>query len=360
LAIIVDIEPAISDQTGSRVMFHVGGIAALTFLLQSTTAAKVVELLGVTKKSMVRQRMIIQFEKKMSEECNGALQEQLTSRADDCRFSGANVEIVRAMVPALQENHGGTDDEPLESADVAVSSASSGVDREKQQRESSEMALIRIYREVHLRVVQHHYWQAIEEGILPRSDKVTRILLHSTNEALDTAGICLNDWQVIARQLDPHRPSGLMSFMGDIVDRRPFSWIAEFKRTFNPEFRMMRNIYVALCFQEAHAHARMTVPHFFGTGTALDVKVQEQVAYESQVECRRAAELLEQVPAEQVELGKSEMLSRKLLQVQMEEIDSLLAKGLLKQSEADYLEYQVTTAMRKIVHSPKTSWLEAM
>lgn len=357
MAIVVDIHPSISEQMGSRVMFHVGGIAALTFLVQSTTAAKVVEFLGVTKKSTVRKNMMKQFEKHMAEDSDKSLTKHL-QKSDDCRFSGANVDIVRAMVPALRKD--GSIGEPSPSEDER-SEAETAQSAPEGDAESDSSALLRIYREVHLHVVQHHYWQAIEEGILPKSDKVTRILLHSANEALDNAASSLNDWQVISTkwQVNADEPGAVMNFLGNLVEQPPFCWWPELVRTFSPEFRKMRKIYVALCFQEAHAHARLELPNFFGTDTSLDASVQEQVAYESQQECLRAAEFLQLMPEEQVELGKSEMLSRKLLQVQMEEIVDLLSKGLLKQSEADFLENQVTTAMRKIVHTPKSKWLEA-
>merc|ERR1719221_1947064 len=127
--------------------------------------------------------------------------------------------------------------------------------------------------------------------------------------------------------------------MGDVVETRPFRWIPEFRRTFSHEFRTMRKVYVALCYQDAHERARSEVPTFFGSDSELDAKVQQRVAEESLEQCKKAAELLELVPAESVELGKSEMLARKLLQLQMEHVTTMLDKGLLTNSEANVLEF---------------------
>mmetsp|Transcript_252 Transcript_252/g.540 ORF Transcript_252/g.540 Transcript_252/m.540 type:complete len:934 (-) Transcript_252:70-2871(-) len=337
LAIIVDIEPGIDKQMGSRVMFHVGGVAALTFIINATTSAKLLSLLGLTKTSHARERMLSQFQLHTAELIARVFEEDLES-PDDIRFKGANRAIVRGMVPGLR---------PMSSPPVEITNPS----------EEEEHQLLRIYREAFLRVVQNHYWAGIEEGVIPRNLKAARILLHSTDEALDNSWLCINDWDVISRDINMNQPNSLMKFLGDVVDHRPFRWVAEFRRTFSNEFRTMRKVYVALCYQEAHLRARAEVPTFFGADSELDKRVQQKVAQESTEQCKQAAELLEVVPAESVELGKSEMLARKLLHLQMERVTHMLDKGLFTNSEANHLEHQVTQAVRDIVNLPKDTWL---
>jgi len=58
-----------------------------------------------------------------------------------------------------------------------------------------------------------------------------------------------------------------------------------------------------------------------------------------------------------VELGKSEMLARKLLHTQRESLAELREQGFLTASEASHMEHQVLEAQRHIVNAPKDSWV---
>jgi NhaP-type Na+/H+ or K+/H+ antiporter len=367
LAIIVDIEPAIDERMGSRIMFHVGGMAALTFIVNSTTAAPLLRALGLAHTSRTRQQLIRQFSTHMSERCANIFDELIKS-PDDVRFSGASPAMVRAMVPALQGAEPAgilrKDTAALDPA-AAEESASLGQMAEKastskEDAEKAERALAQIYREMHLQVVQHHYWKMIEEGVVPRNLKVTRILIHSTNEALDNSSVCLNDWDVIARVVNLRSPSAIVKMLGEFAEQRPFCWIPEFASSFKQEFRIMFKVYAILCFMEAHARARQEVPTFFGKDTALDTTVQEVVARESEQETQKAAELLAQLPRGAVQMGKSELLSRKLLNDEMGSIGNMLDKGLLSRSEANHLEHKVTKALRRIFKTPKRQWASAL
>jgi len=120
----------------------------------------------------------------------------------------------------------------------------------------------------------------------------------------------------------------------------------------------MQSVYLALSFQEAHQRAQEEIPKHFAAHDALDLQVQQQVAGESAMECRYAAEFLEDLPGEYVELGKSEMLARKLLHMQAERIEYMQEKGLLTSSEASDLEHQVYMAARRIQNAPKEIWLD--
>merc|ERR1719478_1435733 len=66
LAIIVDIDPGIDKKTGSLVMFHVGGVAALTFVVNATTCASLLRQLGLTKRSAMHEQVLDQLSHHMS------------------------------------------------------------------------------------------------------------------------------------------------------------------------------------------------------------------------------------------------------------------------------------------------------
>merc|ERR1719469_99129 len=67
LAIMVDAEPGISKRDGSLIMFHVGGMAALTMIVNATSTAPLLKKLGLTKDLPQKQRMMMHFKKEMEE-----------------------------------------------------------------------------------------------------------------------------------------------------------------------------------------------------------------------------------------------------------------------------------------------------
>jgi len=341
LAIIVDLEPGISKERGSRVMFHVGGIAALTFLVNATTASSLLRWLGLTKTSQVKERTMTQFSMHIAEKISHTFEEELRG-TEDVRFVGASRSIVRAMVPALKG--------PLPHFRAQSRSLDSG-------SESGEGSLARIYREAFLKAVQYYYWEAIEEGVLPRRMEVAQLLLHSTEEAMDSARGRLCDWDIIARELGEGKPGMISKAFSKLAQSRPFSSMTYFRRHTQDGLNLTKVIAI-LCFQGAHAQAQVSVPAHFGQDEAMDVLVQQQVARESQVQCRRAGEMLDRdLSRDVVEVCKSEMLARKLLQMQGKQVDELKEMGLLTSSEADHLLHQVEVALRILVKQSKSTWL---
>merc|ERR1719389_27206 len=93
MAIIVDLEPEIDRQTGSHVMFYVGGIAALTTLVNATTSAPLLRALGLTKPDRMKVRMLKQFERQLTQKVRTQFS-TLVESPSDVRFQGANVELV--------------------------------------------------------------------------------------------------------------------------------------------------------------------------------------------------------------------------------------------------------------------------
>lgn len=340
LAIIVDLEPGIDKRKGSLIMFHVGGMAALTMLINATWSASLLRALNLMKVPHMKERMLKQFERKIQLVTEKEFEDQMQS-PDDLRFAGANRDMVREMVPALK------DSEPMTMYKEDATDRVPG----------AEMQLLKIYREVFLKVVQNCYWDAIEEGIVPRSLRVARILLQSTDEALETTSTNLSDWDVISRDINMAPVGRITQLLAQVVEVQPFSWFVEFRRSFSDEFRQMRKVYAVLCFQEAHTRARKEVLQLFNTGDDLDERVHRLVSLESEAECRRATELLMLLPANHVELGKSEMLARRLLHKQMESVQELEEKGLLTAAEASELEHRAHDSIRQIVNLPKKTWL---
>jgi len=342
LAIIVDLEPEIAERTGSRVMFHAGGLAALTTIINATTVSALLRYLGMTKTPKMKQWILSQFEAHLKEFTHQKFAEHLQD-PDDVRFSGASEGIVTAMVPSLCGGH-----------DSKIPDFEDGGTQNPME---SQGDLIRIYREVYLRVVQNNYWEAIADGVLPRSSMITRVLLQSANAALDNTWLCLNDWEIIEQSLYSEILTAEPSWRTKLSEH----WLSKiaplFRETYSKEAAIVNICLAALSFQDAHHRAQREVPKYIGSGERFDDEVEAQIARESSEQCELAEKMLGMLPKEQVEVAKSKMLARKLLSQQLERISFMSEKGLLTESEASHMEQNVNEAIRKLVQSDSGRWL---
>lgn len=334
MAIIVDLEPGVDKRMGSRIMFHVGGIAALTTFINATTVAGLLRLLGLSKASELRKRMLTEIEGKMALRAKDLFDAQIRA-PDDVRFDGANADIVRMMVPALSKSvPSGLMSRAAEGQPADVS-------------EIQERSWLHLYREVFLKIVQNHYWDAINDGIISRHSHLARTLLHSTNAAMDRSHQGLCDWDLIEES----------------TNRKP-SWLTRFHtgESLSSEQLHLHIIYGCLSFLDAHHRAQEEVPAYFqsasGVNEALLVQVEQQINIESTQECQRALQQLQALPVEKVTLAKSKMLARRLLNLQIDEVQFLKSKGVIAEMEASELEHNVHEAIRHLLSTPPHVWLQ--
>jgi len=353
LAIIIDLEPAVSKQMGTRVMFHVGGIAALTFLVNATTAASLLRLLGLAGTSTLKERMLDIFAQTVTDESISVFAEH-SDGFGDMRFNGAKPELVRAMVPALNGR-------ALDGYQKVITRRRSITLHEDVVPSDSSMPvkskLLQAYREVFMKLVKHRYWNAVEAGIIPRNWKVSGALLHATDEALEDSATPLNDWEVLTKGNILREPGPFLNCMASLAECRPFKFLPEFRSTYSTKFQTLHKAWLAISFIDAHVHAQKKAPTHFDGNDVTTQKVAEQVEQESSSECHRATELLEGMDPEWVQLAKSLMFARKLLQTQLGELEHVSEKGILDASEVQCMEQCIVEAMREITFANPSIWL---
>lgn len=313
LAIIIDEEPLVSREMGARIMFHVGGIAALTLLINATTAAPLLRALGLARSSRADEKKLAVLSKHLAEHTAHAV---AAAKEDttDLRFSGADEAILREMVPELSQ-------------EVAA---------EVPRDAGGETA--QAYREAFLNVVRSHYSSAITKGILPRTSESARLLLSSVDVAIDSAPEILKDW----------------AFIHDALEA-PKNQLARLAGEYSMDETMQKS-YCVLSFLEAHRQAREDLPRFFHNDS---VEVQDLVAAESTAEALEATRLLQGLPSDLVTLARTEMLARKLLQEQLDEVAELKERGLLTSSDASKLDHRVQSSLLKLLRQPKSQWLQS-
>jgi len=315
LAIVIDEEPGISTQMGGRIMFHVGGIAALTLLVNATTAAPLLRYLGLAKTSKAGEAKLASFAEHLSEVAGREV--ATIKKGTDVRLAGANEEMLRVMVPALQVSEKAPE---LSSADAETEQT---------------------YREAFLHGVQHQYWHDISIGVVPRRSDSARILLNSVQEGMAQAWESLNDWESVSTGLEKRSclsvMAGSMLFSGEEMDLT------------------MQKVYCVTCFLRAHEKAREELPRFF-KGTSLTV--QQLVDKESKAQCQEAEKLLASLPADSVELGRTQMAARKILNHNLQEVEHLKERGMVAASEAAKLSHDVHNALRDLLSRKNSEWLD--
>merc|ERR1719217_1407739 len=101
MAIIVDREEQVPTQMGSRVMFHIGGLAALTTIINATTSAPLLRFLDLTRTTEMKQRCLSMIEYEIADDIRRKFCEKMEQH-EDVRCQGASAALVCSMVPALK------------------------------------------------------------------------------------------------------------------------------------------------------------------------------------------------------------------------------------------------------------------
>jgi len=287
LAIIVDESSEVSKETGARIMFYAGGIAALSLLINATTMSKVMVMLGLVKSDEARALRVAKMGEYLHLKGEAERKELLASK----QYQDVDKAALETLMPH------GPEKEQIEmkgycpEADVA-------------------------YRETFLANVQMHYWAAIEEGVVPRRSRCARILLNSVLEAKNDTSSKLTDFECLKACFED-----------------PSYFIAYIVR-----YRMnkdMTKAYAINMFLHAHEKAREMVPLIFEAGDEVEAKVAE----ESENACAEARKHLETVPAAFTKHVKTEMVARKLITSRMSHVKHLEHQGLVSAADAQKLEH---------------------
>jgi NhaP-type Na+/H+ or K+/H+ antiporter len=183
-------EEWIPREDRDRVFFFVGGIAALTLLVNATTSQWILELAGLHNSSNPDKPLVIkQITDRLVDRLNHdveAIQRSLkiTSAEEISKYNSLltlQPESVHEVMLNLSQ-HG---------------AAVLGLDESEVSAE-----LLGYIRHVFLEMVRANYLQAISDGKLPRLSSATQSLLHSLDIASNDATRALKDWDVLEKQLD--------------------------------------------------------------------------------------------------------------------------------------------------------------
>merc|ERR1719487_1405257 len=312
LALIMDLEPRIDRTKSTRILFFVGGIAALTLLVNGSTTRYLLQYLKVGMTTNLKEQMLKDVRSRME----SRIKKELDNLAVTPRFEGADIKAVQeALLPREEELP------TIEELSEPV------LDPER----------LKFLREIHLQVARKAYQENIEDGTLSGLSSIVSTLVSSVDEALEETQIRtgLHDWEILEAKLVNQQ--GLLSF-ADIMLKL---WPVETGRSSIREASSVQadeNKAVALLnFMHAQLVAQKRVPQFFGTTDDPDSPEERQVTKESQEQVEKAENVLATLPPQAVMLTRSKMLTAKLLTSEAEAILHMDELGILKPKDSSQM-----------------------
>lgn len=330
LALIVEKErdgEDVEDQS-SRLFFYVGGIAALTLLINATTAQWVLHKLKLVEENLEQDIIMTQIRKRLRRKINRVVDQMKTELkpeeleevrascsllrddiedyrdtdvSDTSNFNHILAAAAAAFGPSTQHQHDSLlgDDDHDEKASQKSGRSSGRISfsgRPRSRTKSEDVRekrwgtransvhqvltmsrsrdangaiikeLLAYVRTIFLEIVRVKYWHDIEAGKLPRLSHSAQFLLFSIDVGLDSVnGLTgLQDWDCIERSLNS-LPLAIRVLM--FVERITPVWFTGVSRLLGrlEARREKRAVYMLTSFIDAHEHAQRKMHSYVGT-----------------------------------------------------------------------------------------------
>jgi NhaP-type Na+/H+ or K+/H+ antiporter len=259
-------EQWIPREDRDRIFFYVGGIAALTLLINATTSQTILELASLHHGTNPDKPLVI---KQITDRLIDRLQVDVTSIQKSLKITSTE-EISKYNSLLTTQS---TESIHNVMMNLSQHGAELGLDEAEVSAE-----LLGYLRHVFLEMVRSNYLQAITEGKLPRLSSATQLLLHSidmaSNDHESSSHTSLKDWDIVIQQLDepsyfhallrsirlsllPSTCRQCCSFMEHLLEYLDDRFVCE-----NEELR----VYILTNFIEAHEIAQNNLKLFLGNG----------------------------------------------------------------------------------------------
>jgi len=325
MAIIMDNHPAISTQMGSRIIFHVGGMAMLTMFINATTCGPLLAYLGMTAEEEAEKMKQARIRQHLKELGEHVIADMITN-GQDSRYSSADPLVVRNWIPSIR----GTEEHPHSKSDLAV---------------SEQNPAVWFYRKTFMEVVMSHYKGCIATGIVPGYTYPAYVLVDSALESELDAEKPLGDWDVVHAHLGDQGSSN-MDGLAQLLTYRPFSWCPGLMRMCpTTERAHLWAVYASLCFVEAHKLGRDLLNDLI---TQENRDIIRTVIQESEMQCAKAKECFGKVPQECVLLGKNKMCAWKTLSEQEKLLKNMSEEGRVTGKEFHHFMEEINEARFEI------------
>jgi NhaP-type Na+/H+ or K+/H+ antiporter len=327
LALAVMVQRAIDPQEGARIIFHVGGLSALTLLVNGVTSGPVLRLLGMVGSPASKRPLLASIRRKV----RNTVQKAFETELNGIKFTNVNKTQVLKMVDIL-----GREDDRYWSPEHHMPAMP--------KTDVANAKRLYLVREIFLHVLKQEYWHMIETESIPKRDHVSMQLLNSIDCASDDLSKPLSDWKILEEELEV--PSWIHTAMGCLDRLIPkgctcmHDWWYELHDTMVNK-REEASFHICRAYLTAHEHAQEKTLEIFTSGDSLSPE-EEVVVNESKANVAKARARLATMHNEVTDASNSANMARLLLKVEQTEIQKMHHQGLLTGAEADEFMEQVT------------------
>jgi len=344
MAVIADRSPTTSRETGTRIMFHVGGTAALMLVINGPLMPWVLRHTGLMRTTTEQKTMLEKERYQLGIFTKQRLQHYMTSHDTEELFGHAVKERVVSMMPLMNVP------KPVNVPTEALNKKG-----------------VSLLRGSLLRVVKSVYWKMLDEGVLTKKTRVSKVLCDSADTALMHEGRKLADWDAVRDGLeigvytsvDQYRknmfnPKAILSF--DIMQY--FEYVQGHFEQYQEQC-----ISGTIAFLHAHKTAMEEVVTFLGIDEKDRTREEAQLMEEAEGQTEEAKQYLDSCDQELVGMVQSKMLAAKLLHDQAEQVNELAETGVITSAHKNELEHELYEAVReagKITFSQmqsQTAWM---
>eukprot|EP00602_Paraphysomonas_sp_CaronLab_P007782 CAMPEP_0185028336 /NCGR_PEP_ID=MMETSP1103-20130426/13971_1 /TAXON_ID=36769 /ORGANISM="Paraphysomonas bandaiensis, Strain Caron Lab Isolate" /LENGTH=781 /DNA_ID=CAMNT_0027562721 /DNA_START=210 /DNA_END=2555 /DNA_ORIENTATION=- len=331
-------ELGISQGDADKVFFYVGGIAALTLLVNATTAQALLSYLGLLKEDNNAHALSTQ---------NNLRNRIRTNLLDDVmnldvdKYS-ANFKIDSSSIIQYNSLLSNFDQDTRQDS-VAIKEGLTEMLRGEELGDGDDVynvEMLAYYRTMFLESIRVKYWKFIADSKLPREAPVTQTLLYSIDSAsrrVRTQG--RRDWFFLVKEME------LSPWLLNIIERAGSifpewaGWLKDVLTMRNLYFK----VYVLLCFIDAHEYAEKKFTEMMRTtseecwdGSSIHIILeQKKVLSDSKESVECAKEMLMSLDTDVVSGIIVQQSSRILLARQTAYVRELVHEGLMKPKDAD-------------------------
>lgn len=259
LALIVNGERSeehLHKNDSDRLFFFVGGIAALTLIINATTSKLVLEKLGLLKLDTPDKILVMEQIKKR---LRGRLMKQVKHLQKDLHIDDINDITKHNTLLSVPDDLRGSKTE----RSLSVTQANERSFSKRNSQSSLMNDLLAYVRTVFLEIVRVEYWKRIEDGRLPRQAYATQTLLYSIDNALDRVHKTrLRDWKWLKFEMQTSLPVAYFAYFVQkyCSPTSKFHTILDVIESRDEEFR----VYVLSNFIECHEAAQKKIFRFMG------------------------------------------------------------------------------------------------
>mmetsp|Transcript_35226 Transcript_35226/g.64351 ORF Transcript_35226/g.64351 Transcript_35226/m.64351 type:complete len:874 (-) Transcript_35226:113-2734(-) len=343
MALIADRSPTTSEETGTRIMFHVGGTAALMLVINGPLMPVVLRYTGLMRTTTEQSTMLEKERYQLAIFTKQRLHHYLTAHETEELFGKAETSRVEAMMPLMHVSR------PV-----------------IPPTESLNKKGVALLRGSLLRVVKSVYWKMIDEGVLSKKNRVSKVLCDSADNALMHEGRRLADWEDVKGRLEIGQYGSVDQYRMNMYNYKailsfdPIQYLSYVRGEYDQYQEQC--IMGTIAFLHAHKTAMEEIMTFLGIDEKDRSREEDQLVTEAEEQTADAKNHLDSFPDELVGMVQSKMLAAKLMHDQAEQVNELAETGVITAAHKNDLEHELYEATRdagKITLSQmqSTAWL---